>query len=211
MSDDSINGGAGRGEGAGDGGRLRDHLLSRRSVPADLLGEPGPDAASLRTLLTIGARVPDHKKLAPWRFIVFQGEARARAGALFADALLARDPKAAPERLEAERRKFLRAPLVVAVVSRCAPNPVATEWEQVLSAGAACLNLLHGAEALGFGAHWVTEWVAYDEKVTRALGLQAGERIAGYIHVGTPRQRLGDRQRPDIDAITTWWREPLDG
>jgi nitroreductase len=188
---------------------LLQYLLTRRSAPADLLGEPGPDAAALRTLLTIGARVPDHKKLAPWRYILFLGEARAKAGEVFAAALLARDPDAAPERVERELKKFLRAPLVVGVVSRCSLNPAAPEWEQVLSAGAVCLNLIHGAEALGFGAHWVTEWIAYDEQVGKALGVRTGERIAGFIHVGSPRQRLGDRERPDIDAITTYWAAPV--
>lgn len=188
---------------------LLQYLLTRRSTPADLLGEPGPDAAALRTLLAIGARVPDHKKLAPWRYIIFLGEARGKAGEVFASALRARDPDAAPDRIERERKKFLRAPLVVGVVSRCSPNPVATEWEQVLSAGAVCLNLIYGAEALGFGAHWVTEWIAYDEQVGKALGVRTGERVAGFVHVGAPRQRLGDRERPDVDAITTYWTEPL--
>jgi nitroreductase len=204
MNDDKARDAA-----AGGDGLLLRYLLSRRSTPADLLGEPGPGAEELRTLLTIAARVPDHKKLAPWRFIVFAGEARARAGEAFAAAFKAKNPDAPPERLEQERKKFLRAPLVVGVVSRCAPNPVATGWEQELSAGAVCLNLLHGAEALGYGAHWVTEWCAYDERAGRALGLQPGERVAGFIHVGTPRQRLGDRERPDIDAITTYWTGPL--
>ena len=129
-----------------------DLLSSRRSVKPDLLQEPGPSQAELETILTIAARVPDHKKLAPWRFIVFEGEARARAGDIFAQACLAEDAEPpSSKRLELERGRLLRAPMVIAVVSKVVERPGAPEWEQVLSAGASAFNLCVSANALGFG------------------------------------------------------------
>ncbi len=137
-------------------------LAARRSVKPDLLAEPGPSPDELQTILTLAARVPDHKKLVPWRFIVFQGEARAKVGELFAEACLAEEKEPPSHvRLDMERKRFLRAPLVIAVVSRVTPKPGAPEWEQVLSAGAAAFNLCLAANALGYGTSWLTEWVAY--------------------------------------------------
>jgi nitroreductase len=108
-------------------------------------------------------------------------------------------------RLESERQRFLRAPLVVAVVSRTVENPGAPEWEQVLSAGAACFNLCLAANALGFGTAWITEWYAYSPAVARALGLAPNERIAGFVYVGTETEKQADRERPALTAITSYW------
>ena len=144
-------------------------LLRRRSAKAAMLSEPGPTPAQLETILTAATRVPDHKKLEPWRFIVFEGEARAAFGRVLLKACLAEDketPSAA--RLETERTRFLRAPTVVAVISRVTPNPAAPEWEQVLSCGAACFNMCLAANALGFGTCWITEWYSYSAACARA-------------------------------------------
>lgn len=184
-----------------------DLLKTRRSLKPDMLAEPGPSAAELDTILTIAARVPDHKKLAPWRFVVFQGDARSRFGEIMAEACKAEDKMEPSEvRLEGERKRFLRAPLVVAVISSIKEAPkAAPEWEQVLSAGASAMNLCLAANALGYGTCWITEWVAYSPKVAAGLGLAPKERVAGFVYIGTPRQKPDERERPDVNAITTRW------
>lgn len=178
-------------------------LTTRRSFKAVELTGRAPSAAEIDTLLTVASRVPDHGKLAPWRFIVFEGEARHSAGDVIAAAFKAKYPEAKPEQVEAERERLARAPLVVAVVSRAEPHAKIPEWEQVLSAGAAAMNLVLAAQALGYGANWITEWYAYDPRVKERLGLKAGERIAGFIYIGTSAQALEERVRPDLDALIT--------
>ncbi|MEQ1696431.1 MAG: nitroreductase [Hyphomicrobiaceae bacterium] len=183
-----------------------DLLRTRRSLKPDKLIAPGPSAEQLETILTVAARVPDHKKLAPWRFIVFEGDARAQMGEVFAQACAAEDKEPpSPIRLDFERRRLMRSPLVVAVISRVVPNPAAPEWEQVLSAGAACFNLCLAANALGFGTCWVTEWVAYSPRVKAALGLGDGERVAGFVYVGTAAEKPEDRDRPKLADVMTRW------
>jgi nitroreductase len=181
-------------------------LLTRRSAKVATLGQPGPSAGQLTTILTAAARVPDHKKLEPWRFVVFEGEARAAFGRVLLEACTAekREPPSAG-RLETERTRLLRAPTVVAVVSRVTPNPAAPEWEQVLSCGAVCQNLCLAANAMGFGTCWITEWYSYSAAVRAALDLAANERVAGFIYIGTATERQSDRPRPDLAKITSYW------
>lgn len=182
-------------------------LLTRRSVKAALMGEPGPTPAELELILTAAARVPDHKKVVPWRFIVFEGGARAAFGEILAEACAAEEKEApSPKRLEIERQRFQRAPIVVAVVSRVIETPGAPEWEQVLSAGASAFNLCLAANALGFGTCWITEWCAYSLRVRTALGLSANERIAGFVYIGTAKERQADRERPALADIVTRWQ-----
>jgi nitroreductase len=178
-------------------------LTTRRSFKAIELAGPAPSAAEIDTLLTVASRVPDHGKLTPWRFIVFEGEARRSAGAAIAAAFRVKYPDAKPEHVEAERERLARAPLVVAVVSRAGPHVKIPEWEQVLSVGAAAMNLVLAAHALGYGASWTTEWYAYDRGVLDALGLAPHERIAGFIHIGKPPGPPGDRPRPQLHEIAT--------
>src|SRR5450432_2831921 len=159
-------------------------LLRRRSLPPQGMMGPAPDAAEIELMLTIAARVPDHGKLAPWRFILFEGAARDRAGEIAANLVKQDDPSVPPTRLDAERTRFTRAPLVIAVVSRAAPHVKIPEWEQVLSAGAACMNLVIAANALGYVAAWLTEWCAYDRRFCEAIGLAPHEKIAGIVHIG---------------------------
>ena len=178
-------------------------LKTRRSVkPMELTG-PGPSAAELETLLTVASRVPDHGKLTPWRFIVFEGEARHKAGTAIEAAFRVQYPEAKDEQLAFERARLARAPLVIAVVSRAAPHVKIPEWEQVLSSGAAAMNLVTAAHALGFAANWITEWYAYDRRVLDALGLGPHEKIAGFVHIGRPKQPPEDRPRPPLDTIVT--------
>ncbi len=183
-----------------------DHLLSRRSVSANSLTEPGPSAAELELILTAAARVPDHKKLVPWRFVLFQGSAREFFGQVLAEVCRAEETDPGAFRLQNEAKRFLRAPLVIAVISRITDNPAAPEWEQILSAGAACQNLIVAATALGFGAQWITEWYSYSPGVRRALGLADNERVAGFVYIGTPKEKPEDRERPRLADIVTSWR-----
>jgi nitroreductase len=178
-------------------------LRTRRSLkPAELIG-PGPSPADLDTLLSIASRVPDHGKLAPWRFIVFEGEAQLKAGAAIAAAFVSKYPDAKPEQIEFEHRRLARAPLVIAVVSRATPHVKIPEWEQVLSSGAAAMSLVIAAHALGFGAAWITEWYAYDRGVLDALGLTPHEKVTGFIHIGRPTHAPEDRPRPALADIVT--------
>ena len=182
---------------------ILEHLSGRRSVPPPLLGEAGPAADEVETMLTVAARVPDHGKLAPWRFILIEGEGRARLGAVIEAAYLADRPDASDEEVALERGRLAQAPLVVVVVSRAAPHPKIPEWEQVLSAGAVCMNLIHAAHALGFAASWLTGWTAFDRRVLDALGLDPRERLAGFIHIGRPMQAQPDRPRPALAELVT--------
>ena len=178
-------------------------LTTRRSVkPVELAG-PAPSAADLETILTVASRVPDHGKLTPWRFIVFEGDGRLAAGEKIAAVFRADHPDAKPEHIEMERTRLARAALVIAVVSRAAPHVKIPEWEQVLSAGAAAMNVVHSAHALGYAANWMTEWYAYDRRVLDALGLAPHERIVGFIHVGRPARPPEDRPRPPLGDIVT--------
>ena len=178
-------------------------LRTRRSLKPVELADPGPSAADLDTLLTIASRVPDHGKLTPWRFIVFEGIARLKAGEAIASAFLAKYPDAKPEHVDFERNRLARAPLVIAVVSRAAPHVKIPEWEQVLSSGAAAMSLVIAAHALGFGTTWITEWYAYDRSVLDALGLAPHEKIAGFVHIGHPTRMPEDRPRPALADIVT--------
>jgi nitroreductase len=178
-------------------------LKSRRSVkPIELAGPP-PAPAEIDTLLAIASRVPDHGKLAPWRFIVFEGDGRTAAGDRIAAVFQRKNPDATPDQIAFERRRLARAPLVIAVVSRAGPHVKIPEWEQILSAGAATMNLVTAAHALGYAANWITEWYAYDRDVLDALGVQAGERIAGFVHIGKPAHPPEDRPRPALSEIVT--------
>jgi nitroreductase len=176
-------------------------LKTRRSTKPIELAGPAPSAAEIETLLTVASRVPDHGKLVPWRFIVFEGDARLVAGEAIAAAFGIKYPQANAEQVAAERGRLARAPLVIAVVSRASPHVKIPEWEQVLSAGAAAMNLVLAAHALGYGASWMTEWYAYDRGVLEAFGLAANERIAGFVHIGRSREPPADRPRPPLAEI----------
>jgi nitroreductase len=180
-----------------------DLLKRRRSVAPQFLAAPGPDAGQLETLLTIAARVPDHGKLVPWRFIVFEGPAREAAAGIVADAFRQTRPDASDEQVEFERRRLLHAPVIVAVVSRAAEHPKIPVWEQELSAGAVCMNLLVAVHAMGFAGSWLTNWFSFDRQVLARFGLAETERMAGFVHIGTPAAAPADRERPALADIVT--------
>lgn len=178
-------------------------LKTRRSVKPIEMAAPGPTPDQVETMLTIASRVPDHGKLAPWRFIVFEGDARRAAGEKIAAAFKTANPEATPDQIEFERLRLARAPLVIAVVSRAGPHVKIPDWEQVLSAGAATMNLVTAANAMGFATSWLTEWYAYDRKTLEAFGVKPGEKIAGFVHIGTASKPPEDRPRPALSDIVT--------
>jgi nitroreductase len=182
-----------------------DLLLSRRSGSAKSMTGPGPDGAQIKTILAAAARVPDHGKLFPWRFIVFEGEGRRRAGEIFAACIKETEPDASQPRLDMERHRFTRAPVVIGVVSKAKDSIPIPVWEQELSAGAVCQTMLIASHALGFVANWLTEWPAYSTRALELLGLKPGERIAGFVYIGKPAMPLEERVRPNMDAIVTYF------
>lgn len=180
-------------------------LKSRKSASAKAMTGPGPTDAELRDILSLAVRVPDHGKLAPWRFITFTGEARARAGEKFAARWKELHPEHGEESLAFMRGFLTRAPVVVAVVSKAAQHPKIPVWEQQMSAGALAFNVELAAIAHGFDATWITDWVAYDAPARAAIGLADGEQLTGLIFIGKASAPLEDRPRPDIDQLLTAW------
>jgi nitroreductase len=178
-------------------------LKIRRSVkPREMTG-PGPSPAELETILTIGARVPDHGKLAPWRFIIFEGDARERAGDVIAKVFAQKNPQATDADIAIEKKRLTDAPLVIAVVSLTKPHPKVPPWEQELSAGASAMNIVTAATALGYGACWLSGWFSFDRDVLDGLGVKADEKVAGFIHIGKTTKPNEDRPRPVLSEIVT--------
>lgn len=182
-----------------------DFLNARRSTPSRLLGAPGPDGAQQRAIIGAALRVPDHGKLTPWRILRLQGEQRLRLGEFLVQRQRERDPATPAAVLEKDRERFSFAPLILTVIAQpVAPNKV-PEIEQLMSAGSVCLLLLQAAQALGFGAQWLTGWMAYDAAVAAHLGLGGDERIIGFIHIGSARETAPERLRPAFeDRVSDW-------
>ena len=178
-------------------------LARRRSNSALTLAAPAPSDDEVQTLLQFSARVPDHGKLAPWRFIVLDTKAKAEFAAELEGLALKREDARAAAKLG----KLKVPPIAIAVVSSPRPSDI-PEWEQLLSAGAVCTNLLYGALAMGFGANWITDWYAYDPEALALLGLGPGEKVAGYIFMGTPASPAQERERPDLRGLVTRWEKP---
>jgi len=178
-----------------------DFLARRRSASAATLRAPAPDEAQLRDLLRLAARVPDHGKLNPWRFIVLEGEAKGRIAAGL-ETIAAQSPDA--EKRKAALFKLKIPPMAVVVVSQYVEGKI-PEWEQRMSSAAVCNTLLIAALAMGFGANWITDWYAYDEKATALLGLGEGEKVTGFIYLGTPDEAPQERVRPEVDALVSRW------
>jgi nitroreductase len=176
-------------------------LARRRSASAMALTAPGPSEAELADLLRLAVRVPDHGKLAPWRFIILRGPAKDA----FAEKITAlADSQANPAKANAALRKLTRPPLCVAVISRYIPGEI-PEWEQRQSASAVCMQLLLAAPAMGYGANWITDWYSYDPRALEILGVEAGEQVAGYLYLGATAEQPQERPRPDVASITTEW------
>lgn len=186
---------------------VRDYLLTRRSVGIAFLQEPGPNPAELEQILTIGTRVPDHGKIAPWRLIVIDGDNRATAGERLSEIAARNNPALDEASLEVERKRFLPAPLTIGVIFAPQAHPKVPEFEQLLSAGNVALNLVHAAHALGYAASWVTRWYSFDAEATAMLGARDGERFVGFVHIGTPTAVIEDRPRPALETIVTRWSD----
>jgi nitroreductase len=166
--------------------------------------EPGPGKAEIEEILRLSSRVPDHGKLAPWRFIVYRGEERVRIGEELLKLALEAKPELSDEMIQVERTRFTRAPVVIAVVSKAGPHFKIPEWEQVMSAGALCLNVIFSANAHGWVANWLTEWFAFDERAYPLLGVEPGEKVAGFIHMGSSEFPAVERPRPELTETVTW-------
>jgi nitroreductase len=175
-------------------------LRSRRSVPSRNIAGPGPGVDEIAEMIKIASRVPDHGKLAPWRFILYTPDYCRRLGERFLARALELNSSLNEQQQDIERNRF-SAPVVIAVISRASPHPKIPEWEQVLSAGAAAMNLLIAANAFGWDAQWITEWMASDGALAGDLGLDEGERIVGFVHIGTRTQPKTERDRPELDSV----------
>ncbi len=181
-------------------------LLSRRSVPAKVMTGPVPDREELEVILTAAGRTPDHGKLEPWRFIVLQDNAFER---FMAEIRKAGERQGRPEeQIQKPMPHYVNAKLAVVVVEQTDPSASVPVAEQVYSAGAVCLALTNAALASGWGANWLSGWFSHDPVFRKdALGMEDNERIAGIIHIGTPKFEPSDRPRPDIATKTTWVSE----
>lgn len=188
-----------------DRSSLLSHLSTRRSgKPRDLVA-PGPNHAELVAMIALAARTPDHGKLAPWRFVIVGDDQRERLAALLVEAYRAEKPEARQAELDNMTQFATQAPsLVVALSSPRTDNKIPV-WEQELSAGAACMNLLHAVHAHGYAAGWLTGWPAFSDRVRDAFG-GAHERITGFVFIGTPARALDERPRPAIEQVWSDWQ-----
>lgn len=182
-------------------------LRKRRSHPSVTMSEPGPDLAQIEDILTIAARVPDHGKLAPWRFVVYRAEQGGKIGAWLADRYEQKTGPLDADQREKELTRFTRAPVVIGVVSKAGTHPKIPVWEQQLSAGAVCMNLVTAAAASGFVSQWLTEWYSFDEEAATYLGAEEGEQFAGFVHIGTASQPPVERPRPNLSELISNWTE----
>lgn len=185
-----------------------DFLLTRRSKPIAELKEPGPSQSEIETLLGAASRVPDHGRLTPWRFILYRGDQRHEIGKRLAELAELRQGPLPENRREQELTRFSRAPLVIGVVSSPREHPKVPQWEMFLSGGAAAMNLLLAANALGYGANWITNWYSDDEEGRRILGLGPEERVVGFIHIGSFEGEVQERLRPELPQIVSDYSGP---
>lgn len=185
-------------------------LLHRKSVPISHIGEPAPDDSEIELIIRAAARVPDHGRLEPWRFIIYRGDARARIGEKLALLAEKNEGPLDDQRREQERRRFARAPLVIGVISSPVEHERIPEWEMFLSAGAAAMNLVVAANALGYATNWITNWYSSDEEGRRILGLAPHERVAGFVHIGSFPGNVPERPRPDIATLVTEYNGPYE-
>ena len=180
---------------------MQARLARRRSAPAQALIAPGPARVDVERILSLGARTPDHGKLFPWRFVVLGPQSRADLAVALAP-MAARQPD--PGKAAKVLSKLTAPPLTILVLSVPIPGHKVPEWEQQLSAGAVCMNLEHAANALGYAASWITDWYSYDPQALDVLDVGGGERVAGFIHIGTLTEPPLERPRPDLADKVIW-------
>ena len=189
------------------GAAVLEFLNTRRSCPAPMLQDPGPDRAELAGILRLAARVPDHRRLTPWRFLIFSGDARRQAGDLFAERYGQLHDGVSKDDLAREQRRFCCAPVVVAVIFSPDTGHKTPLFEQQLSTGALCYNVLLAANASGYAGSWLTGWMASDDEIAAAFGLGEDESIAGFIHLGSADTEVRERPRPDMEKLVAFWGE----
>jgi len=185
-----------------------DFLAQRSSTPISAISGPAPEGEELAVLLKVAARVPDHGRLTPWRFILYRGDARLKVGEYLAQRAEEIEGPMPEGRKEKELTRFSRAPLVVGVVSSPVAHERIPEWEQFLSAGAVAMNLCTAANALGYASNWITNWYSDDASARAFLGLAPNERVAGFVHIGTAANKMPERPRADMDKIVTEYSGP---
>jgi len=178
-----------------------DHLLTRNSAPIPELKEPAPTDSQIETMLTAASRVPDHGRLAPWRFILYRGDARVAVGEKLVELAEKREGPLSEGRRQQELARFSRAPLVVGVISSPKDNAKIPQWEMFLSGGAAAMNLIHAANGLGYGANWITNWYSDVPEGRAILGLAPNERVVGFVHIGTYGGQPFERPRPEVSTL----------
>ncbi len=188
-----------------------DFLESRKSTPISDLKEPAPSETEIATMIRIASRVPDHGRLAPWRFIIYRGDDRVRIGEMLAERAQEIEGPLPEARLEKERTRFSRAPLVIGVVHCPRDNTTIPQWEMLLSGAASAMNLVLAAGALGYGANWITNWYSDDAEGRRILGLAPEERVVGFVHIGTIDGDAPDRPRPDPAKLVSEYSGPWEG
>lgn len=187
---------------------LLETLDKRRSVPSRQLGEPGPDRDTLLRMLMSAVRVPDHGKRVPFRFLKIEGDARHALGEILASRSRERDPAVSDSVVEKDRSRFSFAPVVIAVIANLGPDEKIPVQERLLCAGNVCFALLQAAQALGYGAQWLTGWAAYDRPILDRLGVANDEALVGFIHIGTAKIEAPERERPDPAALLSDWSPP---
>jgi len=181
-------------------------LATRRSgKPRDMVA-PGPDDEQLRRILETAMRVPDHGKLNPWRFVIIPADRREAFSDLLVESFRSDKPDAGPIELDPLRQFAAQAPVMVAVLSTPVEHPKIPAWEQQLSAGAVCMNLLTATHAEGFVGGWLTGWAAYNPRVLESLGGRSGDHIAGFLFLGSPSRPLEERPRPSYEAVVSTWK-----
>jgi nitroreductase len=178
-----------------------DHLLTRNSAPIPELKAPAPSDAEIETILTAATRVPDHGRLAPWRFILYRGATREKIGEKLLELAEKREGPLPDNRRNQELTRFSRAPLVIGVISSPKENPKIPQWEMFLSGGMAAMNLMHAANALGYGTNMISNWYSDSEEGRALLGLAPHERVIGFVHIGTHEGPGFERPRPDVSAL----------
>lgn len=190
---------------------ILDYLLTRNSAPIQELKEPAPDDSEIKTILTAASRVPDHGRLAPWRFILYRGAAREKIGEKLLELAEKREGPLPEGRRNQELTRFSRAPLVIGVISSPKENPKIPQWEMFLSGGMAAMNLMTAANALGYATNMITNWYSDTEEGRALLGLAPHERMIGFVHIGTHQGTIVERPRPDVSTLYADYSGPWQG
>ena len=191
--------------------QILEFLSTRLSPPIPELKEPAPSDSEIETMIRIASRVPDHGRLEPWRFILYRGDARIEVGKALVDLAEKREGPLAENRRAQELSRFSRAPLVIGVVSSPKEHQKIPQWEMFLSGGAAAMNLVLAANALGYGTNWITNWYSDSEEGRAVLGLAPHERVIGFIHIGTFTGTTPERPRPDVAKLVSDYSGPWKG